>query len=96
VADELAFDWDTANIAHIARHKVTSGKVEQVFANDPMGLSAEVINGEQRYTSVGHTNQLRILVVAWTMHGEAVRPITAFDAREQLAKRYLEERHFKR
>jgi hypothetical protein len=29
------------------------------------------------------------------MHGEAVRPITAFDAREQLAKRYLEERDFK-
>jgi uncharacterized DUF497 family protein len=75
VADELVFDWDLANVAHIARHRVTSEEVEQVFANDPIGLSAEVVDGEQRYTSAGHTNQLRVLVVAWTMHGEAIRPI---------------------
>jgi hypothetical protein len=53
VADELVFDWDEANLAHIARHKVTPEEVEQVFANDPMDLSAEVVNGEERYTSVG-------------------------------------------
>jgi len=93
VADELVFDWDPANIAHIARHKVTPEEVEQVFANHQMDLGAEVVNGEERYASVGHTNLLRVLVLAWTMRGEAIRPITAFDAREQLAKRYLAERN---
>jgi uncharacterized protein len=70
MADELAFDWGEANVAHIARHNVTPEEVEQVFANDPMDLGAEVVDGEERYISVGHTNRLRVLVLAWTMRGE--------------------------
>jgi len=89
VAGGLLFDWDDANIAHVYRHNVTPADVEQVFANDPMDLGGEVLDGEQRYSAVGHTNGLRVLVVAWTMRGEATRPITAFDASERLVKRYL-------
>lgn len=94
VADDLVFDWDQANIAHITRHNVTPEEVEQVFANDTMDLGAEVVDGEERYDGVGHTNRLRVLVVAWTMRGHATRPITAFDASERLSKRYLAERGF--
>jgi uncharacterized DUF497 family protein len=94
VADELVFDWDDANVAHIARHNVTPEEVEQVFANDPMDLGAEVVDAEERYASVGHTNRLRVLVLAWTMRADATRPVTAFDASERLAKRYLSERGF--
>ena len=94
MADELAFDWDEANIAHIARHNVTQEEVEQVFANDPMDLGAEVVDREQRYTGVGHTDRLRVLVLAWTMRGDATRPITAFDASVRLASRYLAEKGF--
>jgi uncharacterized DUF497 family protein len=94
VANELAFDWDEANREHIARHNVTSEEVEQAFVNDPMDLAAEVVDGEERFTGVGHTKGLRVLVLAWTMRGEATRPITAFDASERLAKRYLAEKGF--
>ena len=94
VADDLIFDWDEANVAHIARHGVRPREVEQVFANDPMDLGAETVDGEERYTTVGHTNRLRVLVLAWTMRGDATRPITAFDASERLAKRYLTEKGF--
>jgi hypothetical protein len=94
VVDELAFDWDDANIGHIARHSVTPEDVEQLFANDPMDLAAEVVGGEDRYTSAGHTNRLRVLVVVWAMRRDAIRPITAYDASERLAKRYLMERGF--
>ena len=79
---------------HVARHNVTPEEVEQVFANDPMDLGAEVVDGEERYTGVGQTNRLRVRVLAWTMRGDATRPITAFDASERLAKRYLAERGF--
>jgi uncharacterized DUF497 family protein len=65
-----------------------------VFANDPRDVSAEIVEGEDRYSGVGHTNQLRVLVLAWTMRGNATRPITAFDASERMAKRYLAERGF--
>ena len=94
VADELVFDWDEANVAHIARHTVAPEEIEQVFANDPMDLDFPVVDGEQRYTGVGHTNRLRVLVLVWTMRGEAVRPITAFDASERLAKRHLAQKGF--
>ena len=92
VADELTFDWDEANIGHVARHSVTPEEVEQVFANDPMDLGADAVDGEERYTGVGHTKRLRVLVLVWTIRGDTTRPITAFDASERLATRYLAER----
>jgi hypothetical protein len=52
----------------------------------------EAVNGEERWTPVGHTSQLRILVVVWTMREESIRPITAFEAGKQLAKEYLTTR----
>ena len=94
VADELTFDWDEGNAGHIARHGITPEEVEQVFVNDPRDLGADVAGGEERYTGVGHTDLLRVLVLVWTMRGDRTRPITAFDASERLAKRYLEERGF--
>ncbi len=94
VADELAYDWDTANVAHIARHSVTPEEVEQCFANDPMDVGGDVVDGEERFTGVGHTNVLRVLVLVWAMRGNAVRPITAFNASERLTTRYLAERGF--
>jgi uncharacterized DUF497 family protein len=57
-----------------------------------MELGAEVVDGEERYTGVGHTNRLRVLVLVWTMRGDATRPVTAFDASERLAQRYVAER----
>ena len=92
VPDELVFDWDEANIGHVARHDITPEEVEQAFANDPMDMEADVVDGEQRYTGVGHTNRLRVVVLVWTMRDDATRPITAFDASERLARRYLTER----
>jgi hypothetical protein len=94
LADELIFDWDEANVGHVARHNITPEEIEEVFANDPMDLGAEAVDGEERYTGVGHTNRLRVLVLVWTMRGDATRPITAFDASERLAKRYLAEKGF--
>ena len=95
MADELIFEWDDANTSHIARHDATRSEVEQVFANDPLDVAAEVADEEERYTGVGHTDRLRVLVVVWTMRGRATRPITAFDASERLARRYLTEKGFR-
>ena len=94
MAEELVFDWDDANVEHIGRHAATPEEVEQVFGNDPMDLGSDVVDSEERYTSVGHTARFRVLVLVWTMRGDAIRPITAFDASERLAKRYLAERGF--
>jgi hypothetical protein len=31
---EIEFDWDEANIGHLARHSVLPGEAEQVILND--------------------------------------------------------------
>jgi uncharacterized DUF497 family protein len=87
--DDLAFDWDKANVDHIARHRVSRREVEQLFANKAVDIDFDMVNGEERWTSIGHTNQLRILVVVWTMREESIRPVTVFDAATELAKEYL-------
>ena len=88
----VALDWDEANIAHIGRHGVTPDDVIQTFSNDAIDLNYEVVNGEDRWTSIGHTDKLRILVVVWTMRGEAIRAVTAFDAGAQVAAEYFRQR----
>ena len=61
--EALPFDWDRENAEHIARHHVKKREVEQVFANDPRDIDFELTGGEDRWTSIGRTNLLRVLVV---------------------------------
>ena len=49
-------------------------------------------NDEERGTSVGYTNEMRILVVVWTMRGELIRPVTAFEAGKELISDHFREK----
>ena len=88
----LKFDWDEGNIAHIARHDVLPSEVEQVFGNGTVDVGFEVTGGEERWTSIGHSAVLRVLIVVWTMRGELVRAVTAFEAGNRAAAEYFSER----
>jgi hypothetical protein len=58
--------------------------------NEPTDTGYDSVDGEDRFTSLGHTNRLRILKVTWTVRkGGAIRPITAVDAPKKIAKAYL-------
>jgi hypothetical protein len=94
LADGVKFDWDEANETHVAAHAVTPEEVEQVYANDPMDLAFRIVDFEERYTILGHTNRFRILVVVLTTRGGAIRPVTAFDASGKMAKSYLTSRGY--
>ena len=63
MADDIKFDWDEANIEHIARHDVTPVEIEQVFTNIAEDLDHDSAEGEDRWTSIGHTDALRVVVV---------------------------------
>jgi uncharacterized DUF497 family protein len=75
--DDLSFDWDESNFEHIRGHGVAPEEISQVFANQANDLRYEVVNSEERWTSIEHTDALRILVVIWTMRGESVRTASA-------------------
>lgn len=90
--DDLPYDWDRANIEHVGQHGVSPREVSEVFANETLDLAYEVVNGEERWTSIGHSNGLRVLVIVWAMRGEAIRPITAFEAGKRLTSDYVRQK----
>ena len=49
-----------------------------------------MIDGEERYRSVGITNGGRFLLVAWTVRGGRVRAVTAFPASASNKQNFLE------
>jgi len=79
-AKKLAFEWDAANTAHLARHRVTRGEAEQVFSGAALPLESEERGGEWRHTELGETEGGRLLLVVWTWRGQRIRIITAFPA----------------
>jgi len=89
---DVSFDWDDENISHFARHKITSSEVEELFCNDPEIVGHEVVDGEDRWTSVGATNALRVLVVVFTIRSNRVRSITGWDADRRTPKEYFSVR----
>jgi uncharacterized DUF497 family protein len=88
----LTFEWDHANLAHIARHKITAAEAEQVLQNDPLDLEVQDADGELRFTQVGETRAGRILLVVVTLRGSALRVVTAWDAPSAIKRNYLQQK----
>jgi uncharacterized DUF497 family protein len=79
----MDFDWDAANIEHIARHSVTPEEAEQVIQNDPLDAPAELRNGEKRTLHLGKTDAGRVLVVVVTERNSLYRVVTARPAKKK-------------
>jgi len=84
----MPFDWDQANIRHIAKHRITPPEAEQVVLNNPIDLQFQISSGEERIAQLGETSAGRILVVITTMRDESIRVVTAFPATKQLRNLY--------
>jgi uncharacterized DUF497 family protein len=89
--DEL-FDWDSANIDHIAEHEVDPEEAEQAILGDTLDVGYDVVNGEERWSYLGETNEGRILRVAITMRGDRIRVLTAFEPSRYHKNLYLERK----
>jgi hypothetical protein len=90
VGDRQRFEWDAGNILHLARHNVVPGEAEQAIL-DPHAIVLEVQNeDEERLKATGRTSAGRMIVVVFTFRGEAIRPITAYDATSREESIYLE------
>jgi uncharacterized protein len=77
--DEL-FDWDDANIHHIAAHDVVPEEAEEVVLGDPLEMGFEkTVAGEDRWSYVGETSRGTVLQVVITLRGEKIRVISAFE-----------------
>lgn len=83
------FDWDEFNIAHIAKHQVEPHEAEEVIANDPIDLSVNLRNGEERIEQIGETAAGRILRLVTTLRNGKIRVITAIPLRTRWHERYF-------
>jgi uncharacterized DUF497 family protein len=89
---DIEFEWDEANVGHVARHSVLPEEAEQVVLNDPIDLGPEFVEGEERYLNLGTTAKGRILLVVTTWREERIRVVTAFEPIKRLIQFYYEER----
>ncbi len=62
----MQFDWNKANVEHVARHNVTPDEAEQVIENQPIDIGIAVRKGESRFLQLGKTNTGRVLFVVVT------------------------------
>ncbi len=83
------FEWDEANIDHIADHSVEPVEVEEAFA-DPDRVAAEAYNTatERRRALTGATEAGRLLTVVYTRRHGPIRVVMARDADDREAQRY--------
>ena len=89
---EIEFDWDEANIGHLARHSVLPEEAEQVILKNPLDLGVEIVEREERYLNLGATVQGRVLLVVTTWRDERIRVVTAFEPIKRLIQFYYQER----
>jgi uncharacterized DUF497 family protein len=89
--DEL-FEWDDANILHLAEHGVAPEEAEDVILGDPLEFGFEVVDGEARWAFVGETSELRILRVVISVRGGRMRVVTAFKPSARSRLLYLKKK----
>jgi uncharacterized protein len=94
MTSELSFDWDEENLKHLARHDVTRAEFEQVMGNDPILFDYQNIDGEDRWTGIGSTDMLRILVVAFTIREQRIRAVTAFLAGKKRVQEFWKQKRY--
>ena len=79
------YDWDDVNIAHIAKHGVTSQEVEEACAGFPMIMQTR----NRRYLVYGRDDRGRyLLVVIAYKGGDRLRVITARDMNDPERRLY--------
>jgi uncharacterized protein len=90
-ATERKFDWDNSNTQHIAEHNVAPEEAEEVVLGDSLDIGFNVVDGEERWSYLGETNDGRILWVAITLRGKRMRVVTAFEPERHWKAFYLEK-----
>lgn len=85
------FEWDEANVRHIARHGIAPSEAEEVV-REAKGIGENIRGGEARTVVVGQTAKDRTLVVVYTTRDERIRVVTAYPANRSQRARYRKHR----
>jgi uncharacterized protein len=85
----IEYDWDDFNREHVGRHRVLPNEIQEALESEPVEIEYEEVDGEPRWTSLGHTKGFRVLIIVWTLRNGRIRPITARTVGRPQRKEYL-------
>ena len=74
----MIFDWDAANVEHIAQHGVSSEECEEAYRNGPIVVEHQRRNRERRRLCLGETDKGRLLTFVVTERKGKIRFVTAY------------------
>ncbi|MFZ1083358.1 MAG: hypothetical protein WAN35_00180 [Terracidiphilus sp.] len=78
------FDWDGANIYHIAENDVTPDEAEEAVRGSSQDSKFTTATGSaERWVFLGNTKRGRTLLVVIALREEKIRVLTAFDPSRQ-------------
>ena len=77
----VGFDWDKANILHIAGHGVEPDEAEEVFSDTNNALDDDIKHSasEERFIIIGKTEKGRLLYQIFTRRFDKIRVISSRD-----------------
>jgi hypothetical protein len=73
----MEFDWDAANVEHIARHGITPEECEEAYWNGPMVIGTQERQRERRSLFLGETDAARLPAFMITERTGSIRFVTA-------------------
>lgn len=89
----IGFEWDKANVDHIAKHDVLPHESEDVFFDKRRVIDEDVKHSsvENRFLVIGKTKTGRILYQIFTIRGNKIRVISSRDINKKEVKLYEKE-----
>jgi hypothetical protein len=87
----MEFDWDAANLEHIARHLILPEECEQAYLNAPLVIEQQLRKGEVRRLCLGETSEGRLLTFVITERKGRLRFVTAHPMHQKQRQFYREE-----
>jgi uncharacterized DUF497 family protein len=91
VGKGVRFEFDTANLDHIALHEVERREILQAFKGKKRIFAVGQVNGEPRWKLVGKTAKGRYLTVIFTIRKGKIRPVTAHTMHQKERKLYAKD-----
>lgn len=84
------FQWDEANLAHIACHEMTRLDVEEAFL-DPFALLEGNVSrkGEVRFRMLGQIADGRVISIVFVIRTGEIRAVTAHPVKGRRLLRYM-------
>ena len=86
----MEFDWDAANLGHIARHGIAPNEAEEAVLIDPLETDVQSHPSEQRVLCFGRAKSGRLLTVLYTERRGKIRVVTAYEMTKLQQRMYFE------